>query len=110
LQARKGCAFVLSMFWRRSEEKRAHQEGDSLGDRLATLSRRVDDVESDARKLRADWLDTLDKLHRQAQRVAKRQERELAQLAGPAGDAVEGAEPPGDPIDRIIRIRRNRGG
>lgn len=111
MQAPEGRAFVFSMFWTRSKEKPAHQGEDSLADRVRTLSTRLDDVESDSRKLRSEWLDTLDKLHRQAQRVAKRQERELSRLAGPAdaGDGA-GAPPDSDPVDRIIRLRRNRGG
>jgi hypothetical protein len=95
------------MFWRRSTEKQASHGDDSTSDRLSTLSRRVDELEGEARKLRGEWYDALDKLNRQAQRIAKRHERELAAIA-PEEPPVNGHAP--DAYDRILSIRRNRGG
>ena len=106
MQARFGRAYAFSMFWRRTSEKRAPQGEDSTSDRLATLSRRVDDLEGEARKLRGEWYDALDKLNRQAQRIAKRHERELAAVA--PEEPTNGHAP--DAYDRILSIRRNRGG
>jgi hypothetical protein len=65
----------------------------------------VDDIESDARKLRGEWLDTLDRVNRLAQRVAKRAERELKSLDAEAQTGTEPA-PQGDAADRILAIRR----
>lgn len=94
----------MSLFdWRKS----APPPADPSADRLATLSRRVDDLEGEARKLRGEWYDALDKLNRQAQRIAKRHERELATIA-PAEEPTNGHAP--DAYDRILSIRRNRGG
>lgn len=45
-------------------------------DDLATLTRRIDDMESAFRRLEVEWMDTLDRLKRLAGRVSKRAERE----------------------------------
>lgn len=63
-------------------------------DRLATLSRRLDDVESKCRTLGLEWQDVLDRLERLAGRVAKRGQRDGAALLAP-GDAPEA--PPATP-------------
>lgn len=95
------------MFWSRTKEKPASHGEDSTSDRLSTLSRRVDDLEGEARKLRGEWYDALDKLNRQAQRIAKRHERELASIAP---EEAPNGHPQADAVDRILSIRRNRGG
>lgn len=73
-------------------------------DRLGTLSRRLDDVESKVRTLTGEWHDTLDRLDRQVGRLVKRQSRALARE-----ESEEVAEPaPQGPVD-IVALRRSRG-
>lgn len=60
-------------------------------DRLATLSRRLDDAESTLRMLKTEWLDTLERLERMVGRFAKRREREAAREATPEAEPGEGA-------------------
>lgn len=81
-------------------------------DRLSTLSRRLDDVESKARTLTAEWLDTLDRIERVLGRLVKRGERERDRAASDAA-AVNGADPggqhqpPGAAADEVA-VRRAR--
>lgn len=73
------------------------------GDRLGTLSRRLDDVESDLRRMKGEWLDTHDKLAKLAGRLRKRAERELEAAA--AEEPTQEAPQESD-FEREIRIRR----
>ena len=68
-------------------------------DRLGTLSSRVDDLESTARKLRVEWHDVLDRLERVMGRLNKR-----AQRAAEAAD-VEEAAPPNPILDEVAKRR-----
>lgn len=74
------------------------------GDRLGTLSRRLDDVESEVRRIRVEWRDVLDRLDRLAGRIAKRQQRALEQLAEEPASTPE--EQPESDFEREIRLRR----
>lgn len=44
-------------------------------DDLRTLARRVDDLEADMRRLKAEWVDMYEKLVRRDERLRKREER-----------------------------------
>ena len=72
-------------------------------DRLRTLSGRIDDVESDLRRVRVEWRDVLDRLDRMAGRLRKRLEREAA-AAVEEQPTVE--EQPESEFDREMRLRR----
>jgi hypothetical protein len=71
-------------------------EPTSVADRLATLSRRIDDMESSARKLHAEWTDTYDRLNRLVGRMVKRAERDALATAPPDEPETPGphASPP----------------
>ena len=85
------------MFW--SRNKRSADP-----DALATLSRRIDDVESTVRLLKSEWLDTLDRIERIAGRLAKRAVRDA-----PRDEAPDGAHTPVQGSFDPIAIRRNGG-
>lgn len=81
-------------------------------DRIATLSRRLDDAESKVRGLTTEWLDTLERIERVLGRMVKRSER--AVRAGsdpaPANGAEEGAaglQAPSSVADEVA-VRRSR--
>lgn len=62
----------------------------------ATADRRLDDLESQFRMLKGEWLDTLDRLERLAGRLAKRAEREAGApvLTSPPQSEPEGPRAP----------------
>ncbi len=72
---------------------------------LGTLSRRVEDLETDRKKLRIEWDDVLDRLERIAGRLAKRTQRESALLTGP-GPQDGAAAAALSPIEEQVRRRR----
>jgi hypothetical protein len=71
-------------------------------DRLATLSRRLDDAESAIRSLKGEWIDTLERNERMLGRIVKRAAR--AQESLPLPDE----SPPSASLDEVA-IRRARG-
>lgn len=76
-------------------------------DRLATLSRRVDDAEDQLKKLRREWSDVEEKMGRLAGRMAKRAQRDLdEQLRLLEGGG--GGEEPDEPEDDEVAKRRGR--
>lgn len=72
-------------------------------DRIATLSRRLDDVESAFRKVRAEWTDAEERMSRIAGRLAKRAARELERLDPPPPDEARDRAPPDE-----VALRRQR--
>jgi hypothetical protein len=72
-------------------------------DRLGTISRRLDDVESKVRTMQGEWHDTLDRLDRQVGRLVKRQARALA-----TEEPSEPAEPTRQTTLDIVALRRSR--
>ncbi len=74
-------------------------------DTVATLSRRVEALETDRKTLRIEWDDVLDRLERLAGRLAKRTQRESAVLTGP--ERQDGAAPaPPSSVEEQVRRRR----
>ena len=84
----------------RSSEKRASTEDD----RLATLSRRLDDAESKIRMLTGEWQDTLDRMERILGRLNKRAAR--AEAPAPEPEPVNGHDH--SEAERIVALRRSR--
>ena len=73
-------------------------------DRIATLSRRLDDVESAFRKIRAEWTDSEERMSRIAGRLAKRAARDLERAE--AADAPPAVAQPPDEV-ALRRARRS---
>ena len=82
-----------------------------MGDSPSTAARRLDDVESQVRMLKTEWLDTLDKLERLVGRVAKRAERDQAAglLSGEGAASTGGNRPAGSPALVAVMKRRSGG-
>ncbi len=79
-----------------------------LEDTLATCSSRLTELESQAKRLELEWVETYDKIRHQLSRMARR--GDLTKANGPDESVQEGApEDDGmDPISRKIHARRNR--
>ena len=76
-------------------------------DRVGTLSRRLDDVESQLRMLKTEWTDTLERLDRMLGRIVKRSARALASEAAPADLPEPGSESsPASSLDEVA-VRRS---
>ncbi len=82
---------------------RRAKEPDSVGDRLLTALRRLDDLESGQRLLKTEWLDTLDRLERIAGRLAKRVERDGKATGVLSGGLAASPESPPAPVSEAMR-------
>lgn len=77
-------------------------------DSLGTVTRRLDDMESDLKRLRLEWNDVLDRLERIAGRLAKRAQRETPVLTGPEAGGDHAPPPP--PASRaMLDVLKRRG-
>jgi hypothetical protein len=79
-------------------------------DRLGTLSRRLDDIESRVRTLTSEWLDTLDRIERVLGRLVKRGQRAQAATEGedassPGNGAALSSDAAPAPGDEVARRR-----
>lgn len=88
-------------FWRRKDGKEAE-------DRLGTLSRRLDDVESKVRTIGLEWNDTIDRLERLVGRFTKRAQRALAAEEAPEPDRPSPRNGSGAPPQDEVTLRRSR--
>ena len=88
--------------------KRAILAAERLGDRLAELKLRVDDLESASKKLQLEWTETYDKIRHQLSRMARRGDLSNGKDPEPIVPP-EGAETPEtDTISAGIHARRSR--
>jgi len=89
-------------------EKRAIRAIERLDDRLATLQTKVDELDSTARKLQLEWIETYDKIRHQLSRMARRGDLPKANGEQPIVDDAAPDEPEMDPISAKIHARRGR--
>ena len=89
-------------------EKRTIRAIERLDDRLVTVQAKVDELDSIARKLQLEWIETYDKIRHQLSRMARR--GDLPKANGDQANVDEPAseEPEIDPISAKIHARRNR--
>ncbi len=89
-------------------EKRVILAIERLEDSLAVLKAKVDELDSTARKLQLEWIETYDKIRHQLSRMARRGdlsngkgEPEIVEETTPEDEGM-------DPISAKIHARRNR--
>lgn len=89
-------------------EKRTIRAIERLDDRLTSCQAKVDELDSLARKLQLEWIETYDKIRHQLSRMARR--GDLSNGKGPLEEKQESeaGEPEVDPISAKIHARRNR--
>lgn len=88
--------------------KKANIALERLEARLLDLSDRLDAVESTARKLQLEWIETYDKVRHQLSRMAKRGTLPDTPPLGPNDAPAVPEVPQMDPISASIHARRSR--
>jgi len=89
-------------------EKRTIQAIERLEDSLAVLKLKVDELDSTARKLQLEWIETYDKIRHQLSRMARRGDLSNGKDQVETVDDAAPGEPEMDPISAKIHARRNR--
>ena len=96
---------AMSLF---RSEKRTIRAIERLDDRLVTLQTKVDELDSVARKLQLEWIETYDKIRHQLSRMARRGDLSNGKDPTETVQETPSEEPEMDPISAKIHARRSR--